>query len=316
MKVANNLDLTGHELQNAVRQNLAAAPSSPKVGQNYFDTTLGYPREWNGSEWKRLDDGGGATDHGGLAGLADDDHLQYHTDGRADTWLAAKTTDNLTEGTTNKYVTQAQKDKINNIAVTQPVDLDQMENDIAALANGMVYKGDWDASVGTFPGAGSAEIGWFYNVSVGGTVDGVVFDVGDSVIAVVDNASTTTYAANWNKKDATDAVQSVNGEVGTVVLNTGNVAEVTDKRYITDAQQTVLSGLSGKFSATITGNGSLTSFPVTHSFNTRDVKVEVFDNSTFETIIVDVTRNTVNQVTIDFGTAPVNLKEYRVVVMG
>lgn len=28
--------------------------------------------------------GGGVTDHGALTGLADDDHLQYHTDGRAD----------------------------------------------------------------------------------------------------------------------------------------------------------------------------------------------------------------------------------------
>ena len=31
--------------------------------------------------------GGGASDHGDLTGLADDDHLQYHTDARAATWL-------------------------------------------------------------------------------------------------------------------------------------------------------------------------------------------------------------------------------------
>lgn len=30
-----------------------------------------------------------ASDHGALTGLADDDHLQYHTDARAATWLAA-----------------------------------------------------------------------------------------------------------------------------------------------------------------------------------------------------------------------------------
>lgn len=36
--------------------------------------------------------------------------------------------------------------KLANITVTQAVDLDQMESDIAALANGMVYKGNWDAS--------------------------------------------------------------------------------------------------------------------------------------------------------------------------
>ncbi len=52
-----------------------------------------------------------------------------------------------------------------------------MESDIAALANGMVYKGNWDASAGTFPGAGVAQIGWFYTVSVGGTVDSVIFNI-------------------------------------------------------------------------------------------------------------------------------------------
>lgn len=47
---------------------------------------------------------GGVTDHGALAGLADDDHQQYHTDGRADAWLATKTTDALVEGTTNRFM--------------------------------------------------------------------------------------------------------------------------------------------------------------------------------------------------------------------
>lgn len=51
--------------------------------------------------------GGGVTDHGSLTGLSDDDHTLYHTASRANTWLATKTTDNLTQGSNNKYMTLA-----------------------------------------------------------------------------------------------------------------------------------------------------------------------------------------------------------------
>jgi hypothetical protein len=110
-----------------------------------------------------------------------------------------------------------------------------MEIDIAALANGMVYKGNWDASAGTFPGAGVAQTGWFYTVSVGGTVDGITFVIGDRLIAIVDNASATTYAGNWTQLDATDAVTAVVGLTGSVskagllaALNVEDGADVTD----------------------------------------------------------------------------------------
>ena len=67
----------------------------------------------------------------------------------------------------------------------------------ASVAGALIFQGVWDASVGTFPGAGVAAKGWFYKVSVGGTVNGIVFAVGDDVYAIATNASTTTYAANW-----------------------------------------------------------------------------------------------------------------------
>jgi len=43
--------------------------------------------------------------HANLLGLGSDDHAQYHTDGRADTWLGTKTTSHLTEGV-NLYYTE------------------------------------------------------------------------------------------------------------------------------------------------------------------------------------------------------------------
>jgi hypothetical protein len=138
-------------------------------------------------------------------------------------------------GTVDGRDVAADGTKLDYISVTQAVDLDQMETDIAALANGMVYKGNWDASAGSFPGGGSAQTGWFYYVSVAGTVNSISFAVGDNIVATTDNASATTYASNWSKHDQTDAVQSVVGLTGAVsksgllsALNVEDGANVTD----------------------------------------------------------------------------------------
>jgi hypothetical protein len=73
-------------------------------------------------------------------------------------------------------------------------------------------------------------------------------------------------------------------------------------------------GATTKVSSTI-GDGSATSIAVTHSLNTDDVVVEVYDASSKETVICDVDRTSVNAVTLDFASAPAT-NAYRVVVIG
>jgi len=45
--------------------------------------------------------------------------------------------------------------------------------------------------------------------------------------------------------DASGAVASVNGQTGVVVLDTGDIAEVTDKNYVSDAELVVIGNTSG-----------------------------------------------------------------------
>lgn len=100
-----------------------------------------------------------------------------------------------------------------------------IQTQIDALSSAVVLKGTWDASVGTFPGAGVAQAGWSYIVSVGGTVDGIAFTANDRIVAITDNASTTVYAANWFKLDYTDAVLSVFSRTGAVVATDGDYSQ-------------------------------------------------------------------------------------------
>lgn len=71
--------------------------------------------------------------------------------------------------------------------------------------------------------------------------------------------------------------------------------------------------LTKKYATAITKSTS-TSYKITHSLNTRDVVVMVYDPSTFEQVMVDITMTDVNNVTLSFATAP--SQNYKVVVVG
>ena len=124
--------------------------------------------------------------------------------------------DDITEGVINLFMDSAQDAKLAFITVTQAVDLDQMEIDIAALGSGVVFKGTWSPSGGVFPGGGVTAIGDLYIADDGGTIDSVTFASGDGIIATVVNASTTVFAANWAKTEAVSDVTSVVGLTGVI----------------------------------------------------------------------------------------------------
>ena len=235
----------------------------------------------SGSDWLEVDSGSPITTTGTIALWVNKTAMLSHlnvedwadvTDatnvGAAWAFMkATDDTDDIIEGVTNLFMDSTEQGKLANITVTQAVDLDQMETDIAALANGMVYKGNWDASAWTFPWGWSAQTWRFYTVSVGGTVDSVVFAVDDRLVATVDNASATTYAWNWTKLDATDAVTSVFGRPGNVVATNwdytasqvtnvpaGGIAAVTVQTAIDELDTEKAPKTSPTFATSINGS--------------------------------------------------------------
>lgn len=96
--------------------------------------------------------------------------------------------------------------------------------------------------------------------------------------------------------------------------NTFNVGAGTGITVAADSVSIDTSVVARKFSASV-GNNSLTSIPVTHSLGTRDVVVNVYDATSFDTVECDVVRTDTNNVTVTFAVAPTT-NQYRVVVVG
>jgi hypothetical protein len=74
--------------------------------------------------------------------------------------------------------------------------------------------------------------------------------------------------------------------------------QITD--FCTAVETCVGSGLN--YAANI-GDGSATSYAVTHGLGTRDVIVQVYDNTTYDTVICDVVRTSTTVVTLSTTTA-------------
>ena len=88
-----------------------------------------------------------------------------------------------------------------------------------------------------------------------------------------------------------------------------------DLRSVTPMKLANWSGRKHKATASI-GDGSATSFNLDHNFNTRDVTVEVYRNSgNYDSVLCDITRPSVNRVTLTFAAAPA-AGAFNVVVLG
>ena len=130
------------------------------------------------------------------------------------------------------------------------------------------------------------------------------------------NGTIDSSAVTWGAF-GTSAPSASEGTAGIAELATQ--AEVDagtdDARIVTPLKLATWSGRIRKYVASF-GDGSATSYVITHNFNTRDVQVSVFPNSgTYDDVVVDVGRTSVNEVTLVFATAP-SSNAYRVVVVG
>jgi len=318
------IDLTKNELQNAVLQVLGAAPSLPVPGQMYYDSTAGRPLFRGAAAW--IDPTDRAT-HSGTQTAA--------TISNFDTQVRASRLDQM--ATPTAAVAMGSQ-RITGVA-TPTADTDAATKGyVDAAINGT----DWKQSV---------RVGTTANITLSGlqTIDGISVLAGNRVLVKDQTTASANgiYAAAsgaWTRTADADVSAEVTAGLS-VMVEEGTTLSGTQWRLSTTGTITLgttalafaqigagssytagtginIAGnvisvdtavVSRKVSATL--STSATSIAITHGLSTLDVQVQVYEVATGDTVECDVTRNSVNQVTLGFVTAP-TANSLRVVVQG
>jgi len=305
IKYLNNVDLTKNELQNAVIQVLATAPSGAVEGQVYYDSTDDVIKFYNGTAW--VSAGGDLT----AITTATADQLTI-----TDSTGPIPNIDIVTSAVTNAGVELATGDQIYDFVttginariqnVTDPTGAQDVatKNYVDTIATGLLeYKGGYDASTNT-PDLDTAT-----NIAIGKgdaytvTVDGLFFTeqvrVGDFIIAE------TAIAAGVGGSLSDFTIVQSNVDLATAAATSG--AAVKGISGYDSADFSVTAGfvsLETKTYKALIGNGTLTTIPVTHGLNSQDLIIQLFDASTNETVYADVVRTSASQVDVTFSVAP------------
>lgn len=200
-------------------------------------------------------------------------------------------------------------------------------NAIAALPSPMVFKGTLgtNGTITSLPTASTSTVGYTYKVITAGTYASISAKVGD--IFICSDVPTWVMIPSGDEPSGTvtniaTGVGLTGGPItasGTISLATSGVTAGTYQGLTVDAYGRVTKAVTlsavKMFEGSITGNGSTTSFTVTHNMNTKNVLVQVFNNSTGETVVADTIRSTTAAITITFNEAPATTDAFKVLVL-
>ena len=322
-----DINLNKNELQNAVIQNLGAAPGTPVEGQIYYDSTAGDKQLYfyNGSAWIPVSGDISEVIAGdGLTGGGDTGSVTLNVVGGTgitanandiaitDTGVTAASYGSSTAIPVITVNAQGQITTASTAAISTDLTIaaDSGSDDTVTLGTDTLTFAGTANEIETTVTNNQIQIGLVDNPTVSGnlivsgnlTVSGTTTTVNTETINLADNIITL----NSNETGTPSENAGIEVERGTsdnVVFRWNEGTDIWElTKDGTDYYEVQTVGES-TFAASI-GDGSTTSIAVTHNLGTQDVIVQLYDASSLDTVYADVVRTSTSVVTIDFASAP------------
>ena len=201
---------------------------------------------------------------------------------------------------------------------------------LSDITGAVTFKGGYDAGANTpnldsSPGAGTINQGDFYYVTAAGNFYTEAVEVGDALIANVDNpASLSDWTrVQFNVDQATEATRGI-AEIATQVETD---AGTDDTRIVTPLKLAAYIsslGITTKFAVNLDSAdanvtrafaGGQTTFTVTHNLGTTDIVVAITEVATGEQVLATIDETAANTVDIIFNGNQAD-GDYKVTIVG
>jgi len=319
VKYLTSLDLRTNELQYASIHPLTSAPTAltAQIGQIYYNTADDRLKVYTSTGWQTV---GGVTSIVAGSGIsisgASGDVTISHIDTSSASALVASGRRYVTGltfdtfGHVTGYTTGTETVVDTNTTYTVSVVATVMNTATIVLtgsdsSSDSVTISGTDNEIEVTEGFDTITIGLPDDVTIGNnlvvggnlTVNGTVTTVNTETINLADNI----ILLNSNATGTATESAGIEVERGSED-NRSLIWNETNNRWELQANDGNYYNISyGSYATSI---GGATSITVTHNLHTRDVDVQLYDNATYETVIADVVRTTVDTLTVSFNTAP------------